>query len=83
MNGEESVGQCFNCGEEILWSKIGTRFCSVKCHDDYHNAQRKIDRKIDRVAILIKELQELTDGKLFNLVDWNRKVGIYPTEKVS
>jgi hypothetical protein len=42
--------ECLSCGSWFS-KKSGAKFCSDKCKDDYHNAQRKKERgaKLDRL----------------------------------
>jgi hypothetical protein len=61
--------KCRTCGKNVhsysaeghRLSKINTYFCSDKCKDDYHNAKRKAQRKLDGIMQALNELQTISN----------------------
>jgi L-lactate utilization protein LutB len=54
--------QCLSCGNDIkFWEHKSKQYCDEKCKDDYHNAQRKIQRKKHQIYKAIGDLQRMRD----------------------
>ena len=67
---------CQQCGQPIDTEQT-TRahtFCSIKCKDDYHNAVRKLERKVDRALSVIADIEGMHRDSIVSDVQYNAAI---------
>lgn len=42
--------KCLNCGCEFEAARVGHKYCSAKCRNQYHNRERKVENPEKELA---------------------------------